>query len=262
MLLRSLLLISAAALALAAPAAGAKCPPDSVQVGDLCVDKYEASVWEIPGGSRSLIRKVEKGRISSAAQLGGAIQRGAAADDYGPGCPDDASTGCASFYALSIPGVIPAQRMTWFQAAAACTNAGKHLLTNHEWQAAALGTPDTGGSDDGATTCNTDGVNVDVVPTGSRSGCVSARGAFDMAGNVWEIVADWLPVATHCPGWGGLSDDYMCFGGASTTAQGPGVMARGSDYSYDSEGGPFAVDAALTANFSSPSIGFRCGRRM
>ena len=262
MLQRSLFLIASAVLALAAPAEAAKCPPDSVQVGDLCVDKYEASVWEIPaGGSGSLVKKVEKGKIASAAQLGGAIQRGAAADDYGPGCPDDASTGCANFYALSIPGVIPAQYLTWFQAVAVCANAGKHLLTNHEWQAAALGTPDTGGSDDGSTTCNTDGVTVEVTPTGSRSACVSARGAFDMAGNVWEIVADWLPVATVCPGWDGLSDDFMCFGGASTTAQSPGVLARGADYSYGAMGGPLAVDATLPATFSGDSIGFRCGRR-
>lgn len=259
MLQRNLLLIAGAALALAAPAEAAKCPKDAVQVGDLCVDKYEASVWEIPAGSRSLAHKVVKGKITSAAQLGGAIQRGVASDDYGPGCPDDGSTGCVGFYAVSIPGVIPAQHLNWFQATAVCANAGKHLLTNHEWQTAALGTPDTGGDDDGATTCNTDGVNVDVAPTGSRSACVSAHGAFDMAGNVWEVTADWRPIATHCLGWGGLSDDYSCFGGASTTAPSPGVLLRGADYSYDSEGGPLAVDT-LPATYGGDSIGFRCGR--
>jgi hypothetical protein len=83
-----------------------------------------------------------------------------------------------------------------------------------------------------------------------------------MAGNVWEIVGDWLPVATHCPGWGGLSDDYMCFGGASTTATSPGVLIRGSDYSYDAEGGPLAVDGSIPATFGGNSIGFRCGREL
>src|SRR5215831_18141061 len=40
----------------------APCPPDSVQVGPVCVDKYEASVWQIPPTSRSLLRKVLDGR--------------------------------------------------------------------------------------------------------------------------------------------------------------------------------------------------------
>jgi hypothetical protein len=30
-----------------APVAGAACPADSVQIGRICVDKYEASVWKI-----------------------------------------------------------------------------------------------------------------------------------------------------------------------------------------------------------------------
>jgi formylglycine-generating enzyme required for sulfatase activity len=254
--------VAIAALALAAPAGAAKCPQDSVQVGGLCVDKYEASVWEIPAGSSKLVKKVEKGKIASAAQLGGAIQRGAVADDYGPGCPDDASTACAGFYAVSIPGVIPARYVNWFQAVAVCANAGKRLLTNLEWQVAAFGTPDTGGDDDGLATCNTDNLGPQVLPTGSRSACVSARGAFDMAGNVWEIVGDWLPVATHCPGWGGFSDDYMCFGGASTTASSPGVLIRGADYSWDSEGGSLAVDGSIPATSGGNRIGFRCGREL
>ena len=32
---------------LAAPALAAACPSDSVKVGPVCVDKYEASVWQI-----------------------------------------------------------------------------------------------------------------------------------------------------------------------------------------------------------------------
>ena len=257
MLQRSLMLI--AGLALAAPAEAAKCPQDAVQVGHLCVDKYEASVWEIPAGNRSLAKKVEKGKIASAAQLTGALSRGTTADDYGPGCPDDASTACVGFYAVSVAGVLPSQYVNWFQAAAVCANAGKRLLTNQEWQVAALGTPDTGGDDDGTTTCNTDSVGVNVVPTGSRSGCVSARGAFDMAGNVWEITGDWLPVSTHCTGWGALSDDYSCVAGASTIADAPGVLIRGADSSWDSEGGPLAVDS-LRASVGGIRIGFRCGR--
>lgn len=243
------------------PAAAAKCPRDSVQVGTLCLDKYEASVWEIPAGSR-IVKKVAAGKIASASQLAGATQRGVAADDYGPGCPDDGSAACAGLYAVSIPGVVPAKHVTWFQAVALCANAGKRLPTNQEWQLAALGTPDTGGADDGATTCNTDDVGgVGAVPAGSRSACVSARGAFDAAGNVSELVADWQPISTACPGWGGFSDDYMCFAGASTLDPFPGMLVRGGDYRYDAEAGPLAVDV-LAVTEANPGVGFRCAREL
>src|SRR5262249_61618857 len=59
----------------------AKCPPDSVQVGPVCVDTYEASIWNIPatnqGGNSNagLIKKVQKG-IAKLADLsaGGATE--------------------------------------------------------------------------------------------------------------------------------------------------------------------------------------------
>jgi formylglycine-generating enzyme required for sulfatase activity len=244
-------LAAIAALALAAPAGAAKCPQDSVQVGGLCVDKYEASVWEIPAGSSKLVKKVEKGKIASAAQLGGAIQRGAVADDYGPGCPDDASTACAGFYAVSIPGVIPARYVNWFQAVAVCANAGKRLLTNLEWQVASFGTPDTGGDDDGSATCNTDNLGPQVLPTGSRSACVSARGAFDMAGNVWEWVEDYY------------AGDYYTTGPTSDPpgpASGSHRVFRGGGFGYPEE--DIAVyereDGEPTTQIDK--IGFRCAR--
>ncbi len=31
-----------------APPAPAKCPADSVESGTVCMDKYEASVWQVP----------------------------------------------------------------------------------------------------------------------------------------------------------------------------------------------------------------------
>src|SRR5262249_36792576 len=129
-----------AALALAVPSVEAKkCSGDAVQVGALCVDKYESSAWEIPAGNTSLVNLVKKGKATSAASLSGATQRGATGDDYGAACPNNGG-GCTALYAVSIPGVKPARFITWFQAAAACRNAGKRLLTNQEWTVAALGT--------------------------------------------------------------------------------------------------------------------------
>src|SRR5712692_3302837 len=111
--------------------AGLACPPDSVEVGPVCVDKYEASVWEIPATKTLLINKVKNGRatLANLAAGGGIIQHGTDSNDYGSGCPDTGN-GCTDFYAVSIAGVRPARFITWFQAVAACRNAGKRLLTN------------------------------------------------------------------------------------------------------------------------------------
>ena len=43
-----------------------KCPADSVKVGNVCVDKYEASVWEIPPSNTALIKKVQQGTATLA----------------------------------------------------------------------------------------------------------------------------------------------------------------------------------------------------
>src|SRR5215475_5094337 len=48
-------------LAPAALAAKATCATDSVQVGSVCVDLYEASVWEIPAGNTALSKMIKKG---------------------------------------------------------------------------------------------------------------------------------------------------------------------------------------------------------
>ena len=38
-----------------------KCPADAVRVGPTCVDRYEASVWQIPATATALVRS-EPGR--------------------------------------------------------------------------------------------------------------------------------------------------------------------------------------------------------
>jgi formylglycine-generating enzyme required for sulfatase activity len=97
--------------------------------------------------------------------------------------------------------------------------------------------------------------------TGTRSGCVSARGAFDMVGNLAEWVADWLPLATGCQEWGaGFSDDLMCVVGASTTATAPGALVRGGYYFFlGTFAGPLTVGTEEPFN-AFHFIGFRCAR--
>jgi formylglycine-generating enzyme required for sulfatase activity len=254
--------IAAVALAVSVvPAHARKCKKDAVQVGDACIDTYEASAWELtdPADNKT-ISKIQNGKIDEASDLTGkATQRGDTldVDDFGAGCPDNGN-GCTNLYAVSIPGVMPSGSITWFQAAA-CRNAGKRLATNQEWTLAALGTPDTGAADNGTTTCNTDGLEPLLAATGSRSACVSDVGAFDMVGNVREWVADWVPLSTAFPGWGGFSDDAMALAGASTVG-GPGALIRGGDFNDGTNAGPLEIEGNGSPKISIGAIGFRCAR--
>ncbi len=255
-------------LLLVSSALAQRCPRDSELAGRTCVDTYEASVWEIPDTQRRLIRRVRRGNVTEASLIaGGATLLGSDADDYGAACPDSGN-GCTDVYAVSIAGVIPSRFITWFQAAAACRNAHKELLPNHVWQAAALGTPDTGGADDDTTTCNTDHQPsvVSPAPTGSRSDCFSDVGVFDMVGNLSEWVADWVPRSTGALAeWDFLpqepNDDFMTMVGTiSPDPGGPGALIRGGNFANAERAGVFTVSGANTPQSSGSGLGFRCGR--
>ena len=128
-----------------------------------------------------------------------------------------------------------------------------------EWQVAANGTPDPG-PDNGTTDCNTAGEGPSL--TGTRSGCVSARGAFDMLGNLAEWVADWVLASTNCVGLAAFSDDDMCLAGASTTSTFPGAWLRGGAFVVlgGPLAGPFAVRDMPPSLRARSFIGFRCAR--
>lgn len=264
------LLVIALIAASGTPALAKKCPPDSVKVGQVCVDTYEASVWQIPATNTSLITKVQKGKaVLADLTAGGATEimvgAGASGPIFPPTFPANGNW-TAPVYAVSITGVEPTGCVTWFQAAQACRLSGKRLLTNAEWQDAAAGTADPGGSP-GPMDCNTNGFLVPdiVVNTGSRTNCKSSWGVFDMVGNLAELVADWVPLSTACPGWGGFSSDAQCFAGADTVStRGPGVLYRGSDYHG---GGIFSINSLGSRSPSEAEtpacfVGFRCGRNL
>lgn len=234
----------------------ASCPPDSVQVGPVCVDKYEASVWETTDAS--LVALIQSGLATQADLIsGGAVQRGVSSNDYP--CNIDGND-CATIYAVSISGVTPSSFITWFQAQQAAANSGKRLVTNAEWQMAAAGTPDPGGAP-GPADCNTTSNAKDL--TGARANCVSRWGAFDMVGNVWEWVADWVPRSTDCV-MPLFADDANCLAGASTTL-GPGALIRGGFFHDDIFGGGasagvFAVDGRDQPSVALDRIGLRAAR--
>ncbi len=235
--------------------------------GTVCMDKYEASVWQIPatnptgGSNKGLITKIQKGTATLAnLQAGGATQMAPAGEcPWWPATFPENGQWTQPLYAISIPGVLPIQCVTWLQAQQACGNSRKRLPSNAEWQLAVAGTPEGAAGDNGTTDCNTGNV-LQLVNTGSRSGCVSNYGVFDMVGNVAEWVADWAPLSTTCSGWGTFSNDINCFAGASTAPNtGPGALVRGGDLGFGSGDGPLYVraDAPL---WGLGYLGFRCAR--
>jgi Sulfatase-modifying factor enzyme 1 len=212
--------------------AGTACPGNGlddsmVKVGPLCIDVYEASLWDSRTGGTQITQSA---------------------------CNDNGND-CTSFFARSVAGVGPARFTTWFQAQQACANAGKRLLANAEWQMAAAGTPDN------ATDCNISSFSV--ADTGQFSRCVSNHGVRDMVGNLWEWVGDWGDRATSCTTWpAGFGSDLSCVGGPGGGSNHlPGALLRGGDSGNSgNESGVFAVVG--TWHPSNPGIdgGFRCAR--
>jgi hypothetical protein len=167
----------------------------------------------------------------------------------------------------SVSNVSPAVFVTFHQAQNFCARRQARLPTQYEWYEAALGTPDIG-------VCNVDG---SLSLAGVFSECVSARGIFDMIGNVWEWIdaeavdqsyndrplpptgfvesADRSGVALKTTTTPQIlfNEDYFW-----SVAEGTKAMMRGGFYNSKSDGGIFAVHADLETSFSSGGIGFRC----
>jgi hypothetical protein len=102
---------------------------------------------------------------------------------------------------------VPARGLTWFQAAAACANAGKSLCSGARWRAACGGADDlTYPYGDGYEAGRCNGFRAgrgDVVPTGGfidgritdegenvADGCVGPFGVYDQSGNLAEWTSD------------------------------------------------------------------------
>jgi len=260
----------AAALALTPSSARAQdaqplCPVDSVMSGTVCIDEYEASVWRVPAPTTvnaGLVNEIQRGTATAAdLAAGDATQLGTFDDDYAP-CADSGQNCASDVFAVSLLGVRPSANITWFQAQQACKNARKRLPTNAEWQAAVAGTPDPG-PDDGTSDCNTSSV-FDAVDTGSRSRCVSSDGAFDMVGNLYEWVADWVPRSPVCGAWSeevSPTGDQQCLAGAGTTGE-PAALLRGGSFVDGAFAGPLAIGAGNGPSVSFDGFGFRCARAL
>lgn len=178
--------------------------------------------------------------------------------------------------------IAKAQRQPWRfisrdQAERACAAAGKRLPTAAEWQAGALGT-DAGSRENPL--CHLYN-NWPEQPglTGSSRACVSDSGHYDMAGNVWEWVADvvkegnWqgrslpesgyisasngqgLPGATRAEAHPDYGSDYFWIKEPDLRA-----VAKGGYYDSEDRGGIYSTYAEISTNEVSPGIGFRCAK--
>ena len=84
--------------------------------------------------------------------------------------------------ACNYANTLPWNNVTYEDARNACLDAGKRLCTKDEW-IAACGTAFPYGAGYKAGTCNDSG---SIAATGSKTGCKSSVGAFDMSGNLYE----------------------------------------------------------------------------
>lgn len=163
------------------------CPAGMLAVSTFCIDEFEASLVRLSDGTSM-------------------------SPYENPG-----DTGAR---AVSVKGALPQGYITQVQAAQACANAGKRLCTNDEWLRACQGPAGTTypygnalqlgvcndhrdehpviqyfGTDDSWIWSELGNACINQLPetldpSGTRPGCVTAEGAFDMMGNLHEWTSD------------------------------------------------------------------------
>ena len=168
-------------------------------------------------------------------------------------------------------GVIPWTYVARHHAVQLCARSGRELLSGEVWYRAALGTPDD-------VVCHTNATQVRV---NTESQCRSAAGAYDMVGNVWELVANEVRDGTldtiRLPETGYVSEVSLngwptqstpepneLFAGdyVWTQASGTTAVMRGGFHRSRRDAGIHSVHAAIESDFTGGAIGFRCGYRL
>lgn len=113
--------------------------------------------------------------------------------------------------AVSMPGAIPADYVSWEDANASCRAAGKRLCSSDEWLAACRGPAGRRypyGDDLDVGRCNINQYGkkagkLEKRPAGSLAGCDNGRGVMDLSGNVWEWTSTADTAGALRQLWGG-----------------------------------------------------------
>lgn len=169
--------------------------------------------------------------------------------------PEATSTDRGNDYNDPAQSDFPIAQVTWAEAEQYCQWAGKRLPSEAEWEKAARGTDARiypwGNTFDPALLNSAFNTNLKTTAVGSFPTGASPCGAMDMAGNVWEWVADWY-------------DDHYYAQSLPDNPTGPITgtqkVARGGGY-----GGTDAVMRTSERRPLYPDdyggyLGFRCAR--
>lgn len=170
--------------------------------------------------------------------------------------------------AVSEEGKQPWTFLARPQAEQLCAKDNKRIPSANEWYLASMGTPDS------LENCNLAGK---LSTSGSFEKCISGAGAFDMVGNVWEFIgaeteggsygsrvlpdsgyvtkvdADGVALSTDLEPQTIYNNDYFWL-----NKDGNYTILRGGFYGSGTDGGVYATNAQVDANFAGAAMGFRC----
>jgi formylglycine-generating enzyme required for sulfatase activity len=231
---------------------------------EVFLDAFYIDQYEVTNAQFQQFIEATGYRTQAERQGGGKIRTGKKTWAQVPDANWHSPTGQGS----SIAGLEahPVVQVSWHDAKAYCTWAGKRLPTEAEWEKAARGTDGRvypwGNQLDGTRVnfCDRncpfewrndsmDDRSGSTAPVGSYESGKSPYGAYDMAGNVWEWVSDRYQAGyyQHSP---------------SRNPQGPTsgtqVSLRGGSWLYGTAAFHTTVRAGVSADRRNNNIGLRC----